>query len=336
MGAAEFGLGERARMATEMGGKTRVRPQLAFKTDRGRLYVGDSLELLRSSAFERLKGKVQLVFTSPPFPLARKKRYGNLVGDDYARWLAEFAQPLRELLTPDGSVVIELGNGWVQGSPVMSTASIKALLAFQEAAELHLCQEFICFNPARLPTPAQWVTIERVRVKDSFTRVWWLSPTTNPKADNRRVLTEYSDSMRKLLRKGTYTGGLRPSEHRIGEESFLKNNGGAIPPNVLVPPHADQLSAVLPISNTSSRDPYQQRCKEQNVQAHPARMPDALAGFFVQFLTDPDDLVLDPFAGSNTTGFVAEKHERNWVGIELSAEYAESAKVRFGIGKKAA
>ena len=102
---------------------------------------------------------MQLVFTSPPFPLARKKRSGNLVGDDYSRWLAEFAKPLRDFLTPDGSMVIELGNGWVQGSPVMSTASIKALLAFQEAAELDLCQEFICFNPARLPTPAQSVTI---------------------------------------------------------------------------------------------------------------------------------------------------------------------------------
>jgi DNA modification methylase len=105
-----------------------------------------------------------------------------------------------------------------------------------------------------------------------------------------------------------------------------------------VPPGSDQaeLSAILPISNTSSRDPYQQRCKEQKLEAHPARMPEALAGFFVQFLTDPDDLVLDPFAGSNTTGFVAEKHDRNWIGVELSASYAESAKVRFGIPAKAA
>jgi DNA modification methylase len=315
-----------------------ARPQLAFKTERGTLFVGETMNLLDSPTFRKLQGKVQLVFTSPPFPLARKKRYGNLVGDDFSKWLAEFAEPLKKLLTPTGSIVMELGNGWVQGSPVMSTASIKALLAFQEAADLHLCQEFICFNPARLPTPAQWVTIERVRVKDSFTRVWWMSPTPNPKADNRKVLTEYSDSMRRLLQKGTYTGGLRPSEHRIGEKSFLQNNGGAIPSNVLVPPHSDraELTAVLPISNTSSRDPYQQRCKDQNLVAHPARMPEALAAFFVQFLTDEDDLVLDPFAGSNTTGFVAEKLNRNWIGIELSAAYAESAKVRFDLPAKAA
>ena len=185
------------------------------------------------------RGRVQLVFTSPPFPLVRKKKYGNLAGDEFARWLAGFAKGFAEFLTPDGSIVIELGNGWNPGTPTVSTTGIKALLAFQEAAGLHLCQEFICFNPARLPTPAEWVTVRRTRVKDAFTRVWWLSPTPTPKADNRRVLTEYSDSMRKLLRKGTYTGGKRPTEHHIGVKSFLTDNGGAIPANVLVPPESD-------------------------------------------------------------------------------------------------
>ena len=315
-----------------MPGKTAVRSAalpLALKTDYGRLYVGDSAQALRSREFQKLRGKVQLVFTSPPFPLAREKRYGNLRGDDFAQWLAEFARPLAELLVPNGSIVLEMGNGWVPGSPTMSTASIRALLAFQEAAELHLCQEFVCYNPARLPSPAQWVTIDRVRVKDAFTRVWWLSPTPHPKADNRRVPTEYSDSMKRLLKRGTYNGGLRPSEHRIGAKSFLQNNGGAIPPNVLVPPDADALQAVLPIANTTSRDPFQQLVRERKIAGHPARMPDALVEFFVKFLTDEDDLVLDPFAGSGTTGLVAERLRRQWVGIEMDPAYAESAAARF-------
>src|SRR5207237_8842587 len=179
---------------------------------------------------------VQVVFTSPPFPLQRQKKYGNLTGDAYAEWLANFAIPLTKTLTPNGSIVMELGNGWNPGTPTVSTTGIKALLAFQEAAGLHLCQEFICFNPARLPTPAEWVTVRRTRVKDAFTRVWWLSPTPTPKADNRRVLTAYSESMKRLLARGTYNGGNRPSGHQVGHESFLSNNGGAIPPNVLVPP----------------------------------------------------------------------------------------------------
>jgi hypothetical protein len=301
----------------------------ALKTDLGRLCVGDSAAVLRTPEFRKLRGQVQLLFTSPPFPLAREKRYGNLRGEDFAKWLAEFAPLFAELLTPDGSIVLEMGNGWVPGSPTMSTASIRALLAFQEAADLHLCQEFVCYNPARLPSPAQWVTINRVRVKDAFTRVWWMSPNPNPKADNRKVPTAYSDSMKRLLKRGTYNGGLRPSEHRISERSFLQNNGGAIPPNVLVPPEEDQVQAVLPIPNTTSRDPFQQLIRDRKVPGHPARMPEALVEFFVKFLTDEDDLVLDPFAGSGTTCLVAERLKRQWVGIEMDAAYADAAAARF-------
>jgi site-specific DNA-methyltransferase (cytosine-N4-specific) len=288
--------------------------------------------VLAAPRLDPWRGRVQLVFTSPPFPLVRKKKYGNRVGEDYAEWLASFAIGLSEFLTPDGSIVIELGNGWNPGTPTVSTTGIKALLAFQEAAGLHLCQEFICFNPARLPTPAEWVTVRRTRVKDAFTRVWWLSPTPTPKADNRRVLTEYSEAMRKLLRKGTYTGGKRPSEHHIGERSFLSDNGGAIPANVLVPPDSDTVvepQAILPISNTASRGPYHDACRAGNVQRHPAAMPEPLVEFFVKFLTDPGEVVFDPFAGSNTTGAVAERLERKWLGIEADPEYARMSQVRF-------
>lgn len=310
---------------------TRTAAPVAYRTPRGRLLVGKAEELLASPAAESLRGRVQLVFTSPPFPLVRKKKYGNLSGDAYASWLAGLAEPLAKLLAPRGSIVIELGNGWNPGTPTVSTVGIKALLAFQEAANLHLCQEFICYNPARLPTPAEWVAVRRTRVKDAFTRVWWLSPNPDPKADNRRVLTEYSDSMRKLLKKGTYTGGKRPSEHQIGTGSFLTDNGGAIPPNVLVPPAADEYEpqAVLPIANTASKNAYHQMCRDRGLPRHPALMPELLVEFFVKFLSDPGDLVLDPFAGSNTTGSVAERLGRDWVGFEADPAYAEASKIRF-------
>jgi site-specific DNA-methyltransferase (cytosine-N4-specific) len=293
------------------------------------MYVGRAEDALASSALRRSRGRAQLVFTSPPFPLVREKAYGNLRGDEFAGWLASFARPLVDYLTPDGSIVLELGNGWEPGRPTQSTAGLKALLAFQEAAGLHLCQEFICYNPARLPTPAEWVTIQRVRVKDAFTRVWWLAPTPNPKADNRRVLTAYSESMRRLLRRGTYNPGRRPSQHRISDGAFLADNGGAIPPNVLVPGPADEESAVLSIPNTASKDPFPGRCRDRGLAVHPARMPAALVRFFVEFMTDPGDLVLDPFAGSNTTGAVAEQLGREWLAVEASAAYAEASKVRF-------
>jgi len=253
---------------------------------------------------ERYRGKVQLIFTSPPFPLNRKKQYGNKQGEAYVKWLSSFARLFGEFLKPDGSIVLEMGNAWEPGKPAMSTLALRALLAFLDAGNLTLCQQFICYNPARLPTPAQWVNVERIRVKDAFTHVWWMSPTDRPKADNRSVLRDYSSSMLKLLESKKYNAGARPSEHHIGKLSFFTDNKGAIPPNVLT------------YANTAASDDYLKYCRKNSLKLHPARMPSKLPEFFIKFLTDPGDLVLDPFAGSNTTGAAADRLKRQWFFIE--------------------
>jgi site-specific DNA-methyltransferase (cytosine-N4-specific) len=294
--------------------------RLAYRTRRGVMFQGSAEDFLDSPASKRYRKAVQLIFTSPPFPLNRKKRYGNLQGEKYVTWLADFAPRFRDLLKPDGSIVMELGNAWEPGQPVMSTLALRALLAFMEKGHLHLCQQFICYNPARLPGPVQWVNVERIRVKDSFTHVWWMAPGNRPKADNRKVLKEYSASMLKLLRSKKYNPGKRPSQHNIGAESFLQDNKGAIPSNVLTLP------------NTLTNDPYQSFCRANNIEAHPARMPMGLPEFFVKFLTDPRNLVLDPFAGSNTTGAAAEDLKRRWIAIEPRDEYVRGSKGRFAGG----
>jgi site-specific DNA-methyltransferase (cytosine-N4-specific) len=46
-------------------------------------------------------------------------------------------------------------------------------------------------------------------------------------------------------------------------------------------------------------------------------------------LTDPGDLVLDIFAGSNTTGAVAEREGRRWLGFELDLNYVAASAFRF-------
>lgn len=314
-----------------------------YETRNGKMFVGSCEDVMGSPTVKRRRGKVQLIFTSPPFVLNRKKKYGNLTGREYVAWLGGLSPLFTEFLTADGSIVIELGNAWETGQPTMSTLAMEALLEFKKNANLHLCQEFVCYNPARLPTPAQWVNVERIRVKDAFTRVWWMSPTPRPKADNRRVLTKYSESMEKLLERGTYNSGLRPSQHVIGGRSFLTDNGGAIPPNVLVPPETDPIEdapwrlssgvseqgSLLVIPNTGNMDAYQRYCRDNEIQIHPARMQPRLVSFFIEMLTDRGDLVLDPFSGSNTTGWVAEKLGRRWIGIERNTEYAEASRYRF-------
>ena len=162
-----------------------------------------------------------------------------------------------------------------------------------------------------MPMPAEWVTVRRVRVKDSVEYVWWFSKTPCPKADNRAVLKPYSADMIRLNQRGVRRT-VRPSGHNI-KTSFDKiDNGGSIPPNVveedLIP------SDMLVSGNNAANDPYTLRCKESNSRIHPARFPAALPEFFIKLITNDGDIVVDPFAGSNTTGAVAESLRTSVVG----------------------
>jgi DNA modification methylase len=312
----------------------RKKGRLVFKTPSGRFYVGDSVSTLKK--LKQLEGKVQLIITSPPFPLNKKKSYGNLSGEDYLEWFTSLAPLFARLLKPDGSVVIEIGNAWEQGRPVQSLLPLKSLLGFlsNEEADFRLCQEFICYNPSRLPSPAAWVTTNRIRTVDSYTHLWWMSKTDKPKADNNRVLRPYSKSMKALLSSKTFNAGKRPSEHKISEDGFLKDCGGSIAQNffeldTLDPKRERRLPNAFSFSNTSSNDYFSRVCKRRNIVPHPARMPMGLAAFFIQFLTDRGDLVLDPFAGTNTTGYAAQRLGRKWLAVEAKKEYATQARIRF-------
>ena len=207
-------------VAEAIGKERRASP--IHQTSLGSAYCGDAFEVLDSRPFWAHRGKVQLVFTSPPFPLNTQKSYGNLRGEDYVRWLARFAPLMRDMVTEDGS--IEIGNTWMPGQPTMSTHALEAFLRFLRKGDLHLCQEFIWYNPARLPSPIEWVSKERSRVKDAFTRLWWISPTPRPKADNRKVLREYSSRMKRLIEIGKYNARPRPSGHHIGVEKFRRSD----------------------------------------------------------------------------------------------------------------
>ena len=171
-----------------------------YRTKLGVQYLGPSEKITKSNYFKALKNRVNLIFTSPPFPLTRKKAYGNLNGSEYINWISSYVEIFDYLLAEDGSLVIEIGNSWVSRIPEMSIQCIEALLEIKRRGNYHLCQEFIWHNPAALPSPVQWVNVERIRVKNSFSRLWWLSKTPRPKANNRNILQEYSPSMKKLLK----------------------------------------------------------------------------------------------------------------------------------------
>lgn len=312
---------------------------VAYRTEMGRAVLADSLKLLKALP----DGSVDLIFTSPPFALRRKKAYGNKDADAYVEWFVEYAQEFKRVLKDTGSLVIDIGGSWNEGEPTKSLYHYRLLLALVDVVGLHLAQEVFWYNPARLPTPAEWVCRQRVRLKDAVNMVWWLSKTERPKADNRKVLTPYKADHKKLIATKRYNRGIRPSEHSISDK-FGNDNGGAIPPNFLDQGILDGMDGteedavreadnLLRASNTSSTDPYILRCKEIGagigMGLHPARIPRALPEFFVKLLTDEGDLVLDPFAGSNMTGSVAQGLNRQWLAAEMDPTYLFASQCRF-------
>lgn len=286
----------------------------SYKTDLGAMYHIDSLDFMGSIP----ENSVDLVMTSPPFALTRKKEYGNEPVEKYIDWILPFCLEVKRILKPTGGFVMDIGGTWIPGARVRSVYQFA--LAVRLAEEFRLAQEFYWYNPSKLPTPAEWVTVRRIRVKDAVNMVWWFSKTEFPKADNRRVLQPYSESMKTLLKKG-YKPKKRPSGHAISD-NFSRDNGGAIPPNL------------LQIANTGSNTAYLKECKARGIKPHPARYPEGLVKFFVDFLTDPGDLVYDPFAGSNVTGAVCEESGRRWMGSEVRGDYVEGSRFRF-LGKVA-
>jgi site-specific DNA-methyltransferase (cytosine-N4-specific) len=292
--------------------KTKTVP--AYYTAKGATFIGDSRELLE----ELPDGSVNLVITSPPFALQRQKEYGNLDQHEYIDWFLGFARIVHRKLRDDGSFVVDFGGAYMKGVPTRSLYNFRVMIRMVDELGFFLAEDFYWFNPSKLPSPIEWVNKRKLRVKDSVNTVWWFSKTEWPKADVTKVLAPYSDRMKKLMEDPDkyYTPKLRPSGHDIGK-GFAKDNGGAIPSNL------------LQIPNSESNGQYLSGCKAIGIKGHPARFPSKLPEFFIRMLTSPDDLVVDIFGGSNTTGQAAEAEGRRWMTFEALPEYVGASSFRF-------
>jgi len=290
---------------------------IGYTTNLGNCLCGDSLDLLKKTNDE----SIDLVITSPPFALQRKKDYGNETQEKYVDWLCQFGEIVYKKLKPSGSFVIDIGGAYKKGSPTYSLYQFKALIQLCETVGFQLAQPFYWHNPSALPSPIEWVNKRKLRAKTSVNTIWWLCKSPNCKADISKVLTPYSPRMQRLISHPEEfvkeEGIVRPSGHILGKSSWSKNNGGSIPSNL------------LQISNSESNSQYLRYCKMFKIKSHPARFPSGIPEFFIKFLTEEGDLVVDIFSGSNTTGQTSEKLNRKWLSFELSQEYVATSVFRF-------
>ena len=291
--------------------------KIGYETNLGHCLCGNSLNLLT----ELEDKSVNLIFTSPPFALQRKKEYGNEIQSNYISWLCDFAKIAYNKLKDDGSFVIDIGGAYKSGSPEYSLYQFKLLIFLCDELGFKLAQPFYWHNSSALPSPIEWVNKRKLRVKTSVNTIWWLCKNPYCKANVKNILVPYSARMKQLMKKPDdfvkEDGILRPSGHSMGKSSWVKDNGGAIPSNMIQIPNSD--------SNSS----YIRYCKQCKIKAHPARFPKALPEFFIKFLTEKNDLVVDIFSGSNTTGEVAENLQRKWISFEIRQDYVASSSLRF-------
>jgi DNA modification methylase len=126
----------------------------------GEIVLGDSIELLA----DRKEKSVDLIVTSPPFGLVRKKDYGNVESHEYVDWFKPFGREFKRILKPSGSLVIDIGGAWIPGQPTRSLYHFELAIMLCRELGFYLAQEFFWWNPSKLPSPAEWVTVRRIKV----------------------------------------------------------------------------------------------------------------------------------------------------------------------------
>lgn len=294
-----------------------------FKTDLGKVECADSRQYLK----EIPDNSVDLIFTSPPYGLQDRKSYLNPTAEQFKEWLFQFIPDLYRVLKDTGSLVINIGGAWNADSPTRNLYQFKLLVALCDEytkptplfGQWYLAQDFYWFIPGRLTT-TEYASRRKIRVRDSVEMVWWLSKTEHPKADVTKVLMTYSDAYKQYLNQDLGTKNKMHTKSHSGLEVHGKNlvdNGGRIATNMLY------------IAAAEDNKTYFQGCENAGLTPHPARFPRALPQFFINMLTDPGDMILDPFGGSLTTGYVSEQLERKWICIEIDREFVLGGITRF-------
>lgn len=259
--------------------------------------------------------RIQSIITSPPYPIKKGREYGTYQTEQWLDWIVSLCEQWKPLLKPDGSLILNLGECFVPNAPVISLYQERMLLRLHQELGFNLAQRFTWYNPCKPPS-TNWTTVRKIRVVNRTEQVYWLTPGQNPKARPTALKHPYSTYHLNELKRGISRNKKRPSGHGTSTNGFARNNGGALPDNL------------LKFAHTAGGDHYINDCKRHGLKVHPARMPAQLAEFLIKLTTDENDLVADFFGGSGTTGAACEKLNRRWLVVEKSLNYLCGASLR--------
>jgi site-specific DNA-methyltransferase (cytosine-N4-specific) len=282
---------------------------VAFSTNLGVAVWGDC-----RTVFNGLDEEIHLCVTSPPYPLAKPRAYGNPRADDYVDFLCGAIEPIVRRLVRGGSICINLSPDIFEpGSPARSLYLERVTLALCDRFNLSVMDRLVWANPSRPPGPVRYASMDRVQLNATWETVLWL--TNDPscvRSDNRRVLLAHTDQHRRLIAAG---GEARATcygdgAHRLRQGSFGRPTEGRIPRNVLTMGHVCSYGREVRL-----------HADRLGLPAHGASFPLSLPDFLIRFLSVEGDLVVDPFAGWLKTARAAERLRRRWLVAELMLDY---------------
>jgi DNA modification methylase len=291
---------------------------LGMSTDLGVALWGSA-----EHAFARWDEPIALLLTSPPYPIAQVRAYGGILPKDYADFICRLIEPIVRSLKPGGHVVLNVSNDvHIPGLASRSTYLERMVIAIEDRLGLHLMDRLIWENGSKPPGPLQWACRTRQQLVSTWEPVYWFSNDPSlATSDNRRVLQPHTAEHLALLARGGEQRTTKTSDgsHRLRPGvSFSRPTEGRIQRNILKYGHRCARQTV-----------YKDAARALGLPVHGAPMPAALAKFLIEFLTEVNELVVDPCAGSLTIPEQAEFTGRRWASSELYGEYIRAGAERF-------
>ncbi|MEJ6003691.1 DNA methyltransferase [Paucibacter soli] len=275
-----------------------------------------------NDVFGSMTESIAVAITSPPYPLANPRAYGNPSQEEWVDFVCRSLEPIVKRLLPGGTIAVNLSNDVFEpGSPARSLYRAKFEIAMYERLGMSLLDQVIWENPSKPPGPFQWASKRRMQLNVGYEPILvFCNDPLKCFADNRRVLQPHTETHKKLIERGGEQRARSNSDgsYRVYQGSYGNETAGRIPKNVLRYGHscADQRS-------------MRKMAKAAGLPVHGASMPLALAIFLVKWLSRPGDLIVDPFGGTQTTAKAAELLGRLWATSEIYAEYVWNGKFRF-------
>lgn len=323
LGLIEHAPGERGVwQLTEEGRRKlhKIKPRIAlvaFSTD-----LGVALWSTCEHVFGQLDVPITLCLSSPPYPLARARAYGNPTEAEYVDFICNALGPIVKNLVKGGSVVLNISNDiFVPGSPARSLYRERLVLALHDRLGLFKMDEVIWENPSKPPAPVQWASKHRYQLNTAYEPVYWFcNDPLRVRSDNRRVLLPHTERHQRLIARGGEARNVAFGDgaYRIRTGDFGKPTSGRIPRNVLIRSHT-----------CADKNNARKTAQALGLPAHGATTPLSVAKFFVEFLSEPGELVVDQYGGWFTTAKAAEITGRRWLSTECMLEYVRGAAERF-------